>query len=565
MANFDETLRALGRGKVCLGAILHNLDRTLQRAPGLTREVLARLDAAYGRGDISAAHLAHIRAHVRRSPPEYAPIARPIAGEAARDPRRRVDFNLHGERTRPPAPDRAADGTPALATAAPAEQLVLGPGAILKERFILDAVIGTGGMSTVFKGRDLRKVEVEDKNPWVALKVLNEDFQRYPDAYIALAREASRQQKLAHPNIATVYDFDRAGETVFMTMELLVGTPLDQYIRKVVKPRSGLPFAEALPILAGMAAALSYAHERQIVHSDFKPGNCFLTDHGSIKVFDFGIARAAKTPGQIDMAKTLYDPGKWGALTPAYASAEMLDGQDSDTRDDIYALACVTHELLTGRHPFNKTPANRARDAGLVPPPVRGLSPRQNATLARGLAFRREDRCQSVSEFIDGLRPHPVPGLSLHDLALMLTRWRRTTSALAGGLVVALLVLWLRPGVETPAPIEAMPVTEAMAPTAHPRIVSATLARLQQQMAEGRLTAAHTLLATLPATARTKADAVAVATRLEERMAAAERALQRATEAGMRGDATLAIAFRAEASALWRDRPPKVKADSDER
>jgi hypothetical protein len=554
MASFDETLRALGRGKVSLGAVLHNLDRTLGRAPRLAREVLARLDAAYGRGDITAAHLAHIRAHVRRAPPEYAPLARPTPGETTRDSRRRVDFNLHGERTRPPAVGGAPEVPACLTTAAPARESVLGPGTILKERFILDAVIGTGGMSTVFKGRDLRKVEVEDKNPWVALKVLNEDFQRYPDAYIALAREASRQQKLAHPNIATVYDFDRAGETVFMTMELLVGTPLDQYIRKVVKPRGGLPFAEAFPIVSGLAAALAYAHERQIVHSDFKPGNCFLTQQGGVKVFDFGIARAAKNPGQVDLAKTLYDPGKWGALTPAYASAEMLDGQDADTRDDLYALACVTFELLTGRHPFNKTPAHRARDAGLVPPPVKGLTRRQNAALARGLAFRREERWQGVAEFIDGLRPRPLPGLWLPDLTPMFVRWRRTTSALAGGLVVALLVLWTRPGLEPVNSFATLPPAEAVA-TTHPRAPASALARLEQELARGRLSAARSLLATLPATMRGEADLVAAATRLEERMATAERALLRAREAGARGEETLAAAFRAEADSLWQDRP----------
>jgi hypothetical protein len=547
MASFDETLRALGRGKVGLGAVLHNLDRVLGRAPGLARDVLSRLDAAYGRGEITATHLAHIRAHVRRAPPEYAPLTRPLTHESTLDPRRRVDFNLLGERTRPPVDlSSLGNGPVARIVGASAESSVLGPGTILKERFILDAVIGTGGMSTVFKGRDLRKVEVEDKNPWVALKVLNEDFQRYPDAYISLAREASRQQNLAHPNIATVYDFDRAGDTVFMSMELLIGTPLNQYIRRVVKPRGGLPFEEAFPLIADMAAALAYAHERHIVHSDFKPGNCFLTEKGAVKVFDFGIARAAKNPGQVDLAKTLYDPGKWGAMTPAYASAEMLDGQDPDTRDDIYALACVTVELLTGRHPFNKTPANRARDAGLVAAPIPALTRRQNAALARALAFRREERCQSVAEFIDGLRAPPMAGLQLPGLARLFRSWRRTTHALAGGLIVALLMLWLRPG---EGPSEESTANQS----AVTRTAQAALDLLQRQLAEGRLSAARRTMNTLPDASRSAIEVVALATRVEERMAMAEQAMRRAETAQDAGDEGLAAAFRQQAEELWRD------------
>ena len=129
-----------------------------------------------------------------------------------------------------------------------------------------------------------------------------------PDGFIALQREASRQQKLAHPNIATVYDFDRTEDgTFFLTMELLQGQPLNRYIKKVVKPQKGLPFEQAFPMIEGLANALIYAHEHDIVHSDFKPGNCFITDDGVMKVLDFGIARAVKTPGHGDTTdKTIF-------------------------------------------------------------------------------------------------------------------------------------------------------------------------------------------------------------------------------------------------------------------
>ncbi|MCU7860768.1 MAG: protein kinase, partial [Candidatus Thiodiazotropha sp. (ex Lucinoma kastoroae)] len=92
-------------------------------------------------------------------------------------------------------------------------------------------MLGRGGMGVVYKARDLRKVEAMDREPYIAVKVLSKDFQANPDSFIALQRESKKAQQLAHPNIVTVYDFDRDGPNVFMTMELLEGEPLDQLIR----------------------------------------------------------------------------------------------------------------------------------------------------------------------------------------------------------------------------------------------------------------------------------------------------------------------------------------------
>lgn len=287
----------------------------------------------------------------------------------------------------------------------------LGAGSVIKDRFVLDKVLGTGGMGKVYAARDLLKVEARDRNPRVALKVLTEDFKQHPEAFIALQREASRQQKLAHPNIATVYDFDRIGRSgtqVFITMELMEGLPLNEFIRKKVRPRGGLPFEEALPIVQGLGAALMYAHQRNIVHSDFKPGNAFLCDDGTVKVLDFGIARAVKAPGaqegeeaEGEGEKTYFDPGKLGALTPAYASLEMLQGEDPHTSDDLYALACVAYELLTGYHPYNKKPATVAREAKMTPATIKGLTRRQMRGLLRGLAFERDRRTPDVETFLE--------------------------------------------------------------------------------------------------------------------------------------------------------------------
>ena len=282
----------------------------------------------------------------------------------------------------------------------------MGPGSIIKHRFKLLEVLGVGGMGKVYKGIDLLKEEARDKNPYVAIKLLNEDFRDHPEAFISLQRESSRQQKLAHPNIATVYDFDRIGgpgTPVFITMELMEGQPLNEYIKKVVRKQGGMPFNEAFTIIKQLGAALSYAHDRRLVHSDFKPGNAFLCNDGTVKTLDFGIARAVKNPVTGEAEKTLFDPGKLGALTPAYASLEMLEGEEPDTRDDTYALGCVAYELLTGKHPFNKLPANKARENNLIPAPVKGLKKKQNRALRRAVAYYRKDRSPSVDHFIEEL------------------------------------------------------------------------------------------------------------------------------------------------------------------
>ncbi len=286
-----------------------------------------------------------------------------------------------------------------------------GEGSIIKQRFRLEKVLGIGGMGKVYKAIDLLKEEARDKKPYVAVKLLNDDFKGHPEAFIALQREASRQQKLAHPNIATIYDFDRVGgrgTPVFITMELMEGMELKDFIRKKVKPQGGMPFAKAYDLIQQLGAGLIYAHDRSLVHSDFKPGNAFLCNDGTVKTLDFGIARAVKNPVTGEKEKTLFDPGKLGALTPAYASLEMLEGSEPDTRDDTYALGCTAYELLTGKHPFNKLPANKAEQNHLKPPYIKNLNKKQNRALRRAVAFHRKDRSPSVAHFVEELAGKPT-------------------------------------------------------------------------------------------------------------------------------------------------------------
>jgi serine/threonine protein kinase/formylglycine-generating enzyme required for sulfatase activity len=358
----------------------------------------------------------------------------------------------------------------------------LGPGSVIKDRFVLEKVLGSGGMGKVYQARDQLKVEARDRNPYVAMKVLTEDFKEHPEAFIALQRESSRQQSLAHPNIATVYDFDRIGTSgtqVFITMELMEGYPLNTYLKKEVKPRGGLPPEEALPIIRQLGAALSYAHRRDIVHSDFKPGNCFLCNDGTVKVLDFGIARAVKhqgesgEEGEAGAEKTYFDPGQLGALTPAYASLEMLEGEAPDPRDDIYALACVSYELLTGHHPFGRKSAAQARAANLTPAPVKSLKRRQMRGLLRGLAFQRANRSPNVDTFVEQVEGR--------------LNWHKNPYVIGGALAAAVAIASINPTLDhlEERRIQQM-VSEVQ--TGHPEVTEETLAKLPELQPRARQT-----------------------------------------------------------------------------
>ena len=274
-------------------------------------------------------------------------------------------------------------------------------GSILKQRFVLEEVIARGGMGVVYRARDLLKEQYKDRHPYVAVKVLGEDCKAHPDSLIGLQRETDKTQKLAHPNIVTVHDFDSDGDIVFMTMEYMEGETLDHFIKNQ-RPGS-LGRKTALAMIGSMAQGLAYAHKKSIVHCDFKPGNVFRTTDGTVKILDFGISRAVTKPEQLPQDATVFDAGTFGALTPSYASCEMIEGGEPDPRDDIYALACVAYELLSGHHPFNRLQATDARDNKIKPAPIKGLSKRQWKALMHGLAFDRKARTPTVNQFLSEL------------------------------------------------------------------------------------------------------------------------------------------------------------------
>ena len=276
-------------------------------------------------------------------------------------------------------------------------------GSVLDRRYTLVTELGRGGMGTVFKARDRNREDFRDRHPYIALKVLSEEFKRHPDARMALQRETVRAQSLAHPNVITVYDFDYDGPHAYMTMELLEGESLEDWLQGEAFPNA--PFTRRWFIVRSVGAGLAYAHEKGVVHSDLKPGNVFLCKNGVVKVMDFGIARPLRAlTGQADT--TLFDAGeRLGGLTPAYASIEQWNHDAPDPRDDIYAFACVVYYVFSGRHPFDRLSAKTASETNLVPKRIDALSRRQWDALRRGLALQRGDRIASVEEFLHKFAP----------------------------------------------------------------------------------------------------------------------------------------------------------------
>ena len=326
-----------------------------------------------------------------------------------------------------PAREEQGDQGPAwghATTIPPVAPEILEGRTVIKERFVLEELLGFGGMGTVYKARDLRKVEAQDRDPWVAVKLLNDELKKHPAALISLQREARRSQILTHPNIVKVFDFDRDGEIVFMTMELLRGLDLKHHIRE---HPLGLEKKEVVPITRQMGEALQHAHDNGIIHADFSPKNVFLTERGEAKVVDFGIAQAiAVADAKVAASEqTVFDPATLGGVTPGYASFEQLTGKEPVPADDVFALGCVVYQLLCGDHPHQEKTAVEAVSMQIHPRRTDKLSGKQWRALQKAMALLREERYPTVVEFLEDFAPRANPA----------TR----PTAIAAGIVLAIV------------------------------------------------------------------------------------------------------------------------------
>jgi serine/threonine protein kinase len=306
---------------------------------------------------------------------------------------------------------------------------------VLRDRYELTSILGRGSAGTVYKAVDRHRAHLDASSRCVAVKVLKLNYQDRPDELAQLEREFHEAQSLSHPNVVSVFDLDRDGNVYFIVMELLEG----ELLADILKRLDGQPMARhyALGIISSVGAALAHAHRRGVVHADLKPRNIMITTTGEVRVLDFGFAR--DRPLELHTASGLNDGV---AAAPAYASVERVNGSDPHPSDDVYSLACIAYELLSGRHPFGGRSAPLARAHGRAPQRIPGLAGKQQQALQRALLWTRGERRIDVVELLAGLGCGEAPSRlgSPSELAVpesSLSRWRRAAVAVTLALIFA--------------------------------------------------------------------------------------------------------------------------------
>ena len=283
----------------------------------------------------------------------------------------------------------------------PAEVAHAAVGDVLGGRFELVELIGEGGMSRVYKAVDAQRDQAA-ANDYIAVKVLARPFSEDTSAFAILQEEILKLRTLAHPNIVRLLSCDRDDSTVFITMEYLVGRSLYARLHSrtlIAGSASGIDRNDAQSIIMAVAGALEYAHQHLIVHGDLKPGNVIITEVGEIKVIDFGVASWSLRPRTALERREAAQRQTVLAVTPRYASPQLMARHKPETTDDIYALACLAYELMTGTHPFDDGTGTQTLT---FPPPLRsGLTPPQYSAITRGLEFEKRNRTPTVRQFLD--------------------------------------------------------------------------------------------------------------------------------------------------------------------
>jgi serine/threonine-protein kinase len=248
-------------------------------------------------------------------------------------------------------------------------------------------------MGSVFRGRDLRSKGL------VAVKILAPEHCRKPKVLARFEREAETMTTLRHPNIVQLHGHGRRGALPYIVMELLDGLTLSDVL---LKREGRLSLAEAIGVVKQVASGLSFLHHHGLVHRDVKPQNIVIGAGGRVTILDLGVVRDQANPG-------LTRPGAMVG-TPYYMSPEQIYGVDDiDRRTDVYALAAMTFELLTGRPPFlgNNNFEVLYGHKNVAPPDasllVKSVTRPVAQVLMRGMAKKRDERPDSVSELVADL------------------------------------------------------------------------------------------------------------------------------------------------------------------
>jgi serine/threonine-protein kinase len=263
---------------------------------------------------------------------------------------------------------------------------------VVADRYDLEQLVGTGGMSSVYKARD-RLLERS-----VALKILHEHHSADEEFVERFRREARAVAQLSHPNIVTVIDRGEDGGKQFIVFEYVDG----QNLKELVEETGPLPAGRAIELALQVARGLAFAHQHGLVHRDVKPQNVLMNGDGQAKVTDFGIARSLDVDGVTQTGTVLG--------TSNYIAPEQASGQAVTARTDVYSLGVVLYELLTGEVPFpgDNFVAVAMKHINAPAPSVLEKRPdvplRLAAVVERALEKNPADRFQSMDELIAELQ-----------------------------------------------------------------------------------------------------------------------------------------------------------------
>lgn len=267
-------------------------------------------------------------------------------------------------------------------------------GHILDKRYVLEHLIGVGGMAVVFRARDILL-----NNMTVAVKMLKEEAAADEVVVKRFKNEGKAQYTLDHPNIVRVFDVSVKGEVKYMVMEYVYGITLKNYL---VGKKGPLSFEEIMSYGIQILGALSQAHENLIIHRDIKPQNIMVLKNGQIKMMDFGIAKLPNTETVTVTDKAIG--------TVYYMSPEQARGKKVDTRTDIYSFGAMLYELSTGKTPFNgDSPCDiLVKHITEKPIPPRSINPSVPVGLEQIIlcAMRKsaDDRFDTVDDLLDYMK-----------------------------------------------------------------------------------------------------------------------------------------------------------------
>ncbi len=292
---------------------------------------------------------------------------------------------------------RAADNSPQCPDDGTALQPVVGMVPVVDGKYRIDAVIGRGGMGAVFRARDLRLARD------VAVKVVRADIMADPASKARFEREAQIVARLQHPAIVTVFDFGNLPHgAAFLVMEFVAGEDL----RRLLQRERTLSRDRTIDLVAGIAEGVDAAHRAGVLHRDLKPENILLPANGTgPKVLDFGVAKMADVGASAPGVTQTHSATIIG--TPAYMAPEQMRGEPLDGRADVYSLAVLTFEALTGRLPFGVASLidSGIRQAeGSARAELGELPPDLAHTLQQALSVDRDQRPATAAAFVAQLR-----------------------------------------------------------------------------------------------------------------------------------------------------------------